>query len=247
MGEHMKRLCFLVLVAVAMAGFAQGPWAKKDWKEWSKEDCKKILEGSPWASRWNQSIPKVANFATRTSGTEGVGSESELNVSYVVQFRSALPVRQAVVRQTLIANKFDRLEPPEQQSMLKQTEGFLNRSYDDVIVVHVIYGSNVTEYNRDLVAFWQTHYPEGTVPQEAMLHASRGQRVAPVRLISPKGGAQEFELVFPRLVDGKPLLQPGDKLISVEFSTPPVGALGSSRVFVEFKVDKMMLNGQLAY
>jgi hypothetical protein len=235
------------MIVLATASFAQGPWAKKDWKQWSKEDCRKVLEDSPWAQRWDHSDNKMANFATRTRGTSGVGSESELTVFYVVQFRSARPVREAVVRQVLIANQYDLLDPEKKESMRKQTDGFLNRSYDDVIVVHVTYGSNVPEYNRDLATFWQTRYSEGTVPQEAFLNGSRGQKITPVRMVSPKGGAQEFELIFPRMVEGKPLLEPGDKTISVEFISPPIGDVSSSRVFVEFKVDKMALNGQLIY
>src|SRR5215472_16656971 len=69
MGAHMRVILrFLVASALAMASFAQGPWVKKDWKQWSKDDCKKILEDSPWAQRWTQSEAKVANFATRTRG-----------------------------------------------------------------------------------------------------------------------------------------------------------------------------------
>jgi hypothetical protein len=68
------------------------------------------------------------------------------------------------------------------------------------------------------------------------------------------------------VVDGKPLLEPGDKTLGVEFVSPAVGPqdqttaqsavrpgaqqqtrVDSSRVFMEFKVDKMMLNGQLIY
>ncbi len=233
--------------ALAVPGQAQGPWTKKEWKQWSKDDCRRILENSPWAQRWTQSNAKMANFATRTAGTQDVGSESQLAVYYIVQFRSAVPIRQAVVRQALIDNRYDELNPKQKESLENQTAGFLNRNYDDVIVVHVLYGSNVQEYNRDLAAFWQTHYPEGTVPQEAFLDGPKGQKVTPTRLISPRGGAQEFELIFPRTLDGKPLLEPADNSIRVEFTSPTVGQVSSSRVFVEFKVAKMMYNGQLAY
>ena len=234
-------------LTIAGVSFAQGPWGKKDWKQWSKDDCKKVLEDSPWARHWSQSDVKMANFATRTSGTQGVGSEAELAISYVVQFRSARPIREAVVRQMLIQNQYDRLDAKQKEAMEKQAEGFLNRDYADVIVVHVVYGSNVQEYNRDLAAFWQTHYPEGTVPLDVFLDGSRRQKVPPLRLISPKGGAQEFELIFPRTVDGKPLLEPGDKSVAVEFASPAIGQVDSFRVFVEFKADKMILDGQLVY
>jgi len=82
---------------------------------------------------------------------------------------------------------------------------------------------------------------------DAFLDGSRGQKVPPLRLISPKGGAQEFELIFPRTVDGKPLLEPGDKTVAVEFVSPAIGQVDSFRVFVEFKADKMILDGQLVY
>ena len=243
----MRKFWISVFAALAIAGYAQGPWTKKDWKQWSKEDCRKLLEDSPWAQSWNQSSVKMANFATGTAGAQGVGSERELNLSYVVQLRSALPVREAVVRQALIASKYDRMEPAQKAALLKQTESYLNRNYDDVIVVHVVYGSNVPEYNRDLAAFWQGHYAEGAVPQDALLHGSRGEKAAPVKLISPKGGAQEFELIFPRIVEGKPLLEPGENTMSLEFVAPRIGSVDSSRLFVEFKADKMLFNGQLVY
>jgi hypothetical protein len=131
----------------------------------------------------------MANFATRTRGTQGTGWEEELAVFYNVQFRSALPIREAAVRQLLIQNRYDQMEAPQKEAMEKQVKGFLDRDYGDVIVVHVVYGSNIQEYNRDLAAFWQTHYSEGTVPSEAFLNGSRGQKLVPRCLISPKGGA----------------------------------------------------------
>lgn len=245
-------LRFLLVIGLASASFAQGPWAKKDWQQWSKDDCKKVLEDSPWAQKWIQQNDKMANFATRTQGTSGVGSESQLSVFYTVQFRSARPVREAVVRQVLIDNKYDGLDAGKKEAMRKQTDPFLNRTYDDVIVVHVTYGSNVQEFNRDLATFWQTHYSEGTVPLEAFLDGPKGQKVAPVKMISPKGGAQEFELIFPRVVEGKPLVEPGDKTLAVEFISPAVGpstanGVPSSRVFIQFKLDKMAMDGQLIY
>jgi len=151
------------------------------------------------------------------------------------------------VRQAWIANRYDKMEPKKQEAMQKEVEGFLNRNYDDVIAVHVSYRSNVREYNRDLAIFWQTHWPEGSVPQQAFLTGPKGQKVTPIRLISSTVGAQEFELIFPRVVEGEPLLEPGDKGFAVEFVSPAVGQVDSSRVFVEFKADKMVLNGKIAY
>src|SRR5438445_4992472 len=149
-GSMRFRWMALLAAGLTISGvsFAQGPWGKKDWRQWSKDDCKKVLEDSPWARHWTQSDVKMANFATRTSGTQGVGSEAELAISYVVQFRSARPIREAVVRQMLIQNQYDRLDAKQKEAMEKQVEGFLNRNKAAVIVFTVCTVSNGKKYNH---------------------------------------------------------------------------------------------------
>ncbi len=266
-------LTFIAILIFSVLSYAQGPWAKKDWKQWSKDDCKKVLEDSPWSYKWIESTPKTANFATPSQGTGGVGSDSDVAAYYIVQIRSARPVRAAVVRQMLIQNNYDKSEDNVKKNMDAQTQGYLDRSYEDVIVVHVVYGSENADYNRSLAAFWQNHFPEGYIPVDTLFHGSNGQKISPTKIISPKNGAQEFEFVFPRSVDGKPLIEADAKTIGIEFDTPgsnstgsaahvaigtsqntsvggvrtSVGGVKGGRVFVEFKVDKMKMDGKLIY
>jgi|GEM_PF-4826664 len=215
---------FIAIIGLACSLFAQGPWAKKDWKQWSKEECKKVMEDSPWAYTYKeeqaQSSQGAGGLLSTSSGTR---ADATIETHYTVQFRSALPIRQAFVRQMLIDNKFDKSEEPVKQGLLKQTQPFLDRVYDDSIVVHVIYGSNVDQYVPEMMTYWQTHFPSGTVPQDAFLNTPSFKKIAPIKFISPRGSAPEFELIFPRMVDGKPVIGPNDKLVSVEFVTPSVG------------------------
>jgi len=255
-----NRTLLLIIFSLSCALFAQTQWAKKDWKKWSEDECKILLEDSPWASTFKESNAQVNNLGNRNNS--GTRTDARIETSYTVQLRSALPIRQAVARQILIQNKYDKASDEQKKSLLEKTLPFLDRSYEDVIVVHVVYGSNVAQYENEMMVYWQTHFPIGTVPQDAFLNTPSAKKIAPIRFISPRGAAHEFELIFPRTVNGEPVIEPHDKTISVEFVTPSVGTAatlthgnvtessgGSAgrRAYVEFNVDKMKVNGKLAY
>ncbi len=256
-----RRMAIVALAALAVAGVARAEdfWVKKEWKSWSANECKKLLEDSPWARKWGRSEVREVPFGRPTSGT---GRESEPEIHYVVQLRSALPVRQAVVRMAQIDTKYDQLNPQQKKQFDDNAARYLGQSYD-TIVVHVLYGSNVQLYEREMARVWQG-YPEGTVPQDATLINARGQRVPAMRLVSKPGGAYEFELIFPRLVNNVPFVQPDDKSVSVEFSHPDLTStrpssteasmqggtgeiLKSVRIYLEFKLEKMQFGGAPAF
>jgi hypothetical protein len=125
-------------------------------------------------------------------------------------------------------------------------EGFLNRKFDDVIVVHVLYGSNVTTYAQEMARIWQG-YPSGTVPLQADLITSKGVHVQPIKYIPAPGGAREFELIYPRVVNGEPIITKDVKSIGIEFPHPNVSPEGAARVYGEFKIEKMTVNGEILY
>jgi len=78
-----------------------------------------------------------------------IGRASSTQISYVVQLRSALPLRQAVVRQELIRANVDSKPADLQKQMEAQAQRFVEAPMDGVLD-HVIYGSNVQNYDREL-------------------------------------------------------------------------------------------------
>jgi len=235
-------LALLALGVCAAAAFAQGFWDKKEWRSWSKEECKKMQEDSPWAQKWYRAHVAQDRFGQPTKGDT---RETEQFIFYVIQLRSALPVRQAFIRDILIRN-YDKMGAEQKKSFDASAEAFLARKYDDVIVVHVLYGSNIQNDEREMMKFWQS-YPEGTVPMEAFLSTSTGKRVAPLKYVSAKGAGLEFELIFPRLQNGEPIITPDVKSISVEFQHPNIGPEGTARVYQDFKIEKMTVSGTVLY
>jgi hypothetical protein len=218
-------------------------WKEKEWREWSKDETTKMLEDSPWAKKWTQGQVGEVPFGQPSMGT---GREVRPNLYYIVQFRSARPIREAVLRQVQLGSQFKKMSDLEKKRFEEQAEEYRSRSYDEVILIHVIYGSNVQIYERDMARFWQG-FPTGTVPMSANLISSRGTKVGCVRLVSPPGSAYEFELVFPRLIGGEPWITSEDKRLRVEFLHPNVGGMRSERVFVEFNLEKMAVDGKAEY
>jgi hypothetical protein len=74
---------------------------------------------------------------------------------------------------------------------------------------------------------------------------SRGAKVEPVRYVPGGGTRPEFDLYFPRQINGQPVLLPEDKNVSVELMHPTIGTLPSQRIFVEFRTAKMSVGGPI--
>ena len=117
-----RRYAAAILSIFILAAFAVSAgdfWVSKDWKQWSKDDCEKLLGDSPWAHIWRRGD---------AAGDQPV---------FAFQLRSALPIRQAIVRQLQFAQKYDKLSDTQRSEFDTQANQILNRSYDDAILVHV--------------------------------------------------------------------------------------------------------------
>jgi hypothetical protein len=223
----MRRHVCVVLAMLTFAVFtarAGDGWADKDWKQWSKDEVKVVLHDSPWSKKWakGQVNTSAAVPGVSGAGKEGAAGENAPEIDYYLQIRSAMPVREAVVRDAQLQSGYDSMAEPQKNAFDAQSAQFLNRVYGDVIVVHVLYSSNVQAFERQLAEHWQSIRPDA-IPDEIFLITERGDRVAPVRFTSPRGGAYEFDMAFPRAVNGEAVIHEGDKIFQIEFHNPAVG------------------------
>jgi hypothetical protein len=251
-----------IFVLAAASAMAEDFWVKKDWKQWSKDDCEKLLQDSPWAKKWGQShVTDIKMAGVTASDSEGA-SEKAPEMHYYIQLRSSLPVREAVVRLSQIQNKYDKMAAEQKKDFDARTESLLSRSYDDAILVHVEYGSNVQSFERAMAAYWK-NFPADSPPSDLFLMNERGDRLPPAQFSSPQNASYAFDLVFRRLKNGEPVIHDGDKVLSLQFTHPKIGGqvpatgpdraspsadvFGEERVLVQFKLDKMMINGKASY
>jgi hypothetical protein len=241
-----KMLClslpFLFLVTIFAADF----WEKKEYKEWTQKECAKVLEDSPWARSLTLTSVQIMDNDSNKTSTDG----SQPFIKYQMQFRSALPIRQAVVRQNQIASKYDTLPPEQKQSFDKQAEALLSGFPEDKVVVYVRYQANDSNRDREMASWWQS---KSTELLKTQVYLSSNKTKVPIaQFVAGQGGDRWFQFIFPKEVDGKPVITPQDKSIKLEFEYPadfknPDMKFGSGQAFQEFKVEKMIFAGNIAY
>ena len=236
----------ILFISSVSTAFGADFWETKEYTKWSSKECGKMLENSPWAKDFSL----VAAGLQRSAGASDDGQQ--FYIKYQLQFRSALPVRQALVRQMQIAQKYDSLSPEQKQQFDKSAESFLSSNFPDAVILYVTYDTNSQSIARELDRHWQSRTAD-LLRNTVFLRNSRGQQVALAQFAVSQGSERSFQFIFPRKVDGEPFLKADDKSLQLEFSYPVVsapgggGSLGDGRAFVEFKPQKMIFKGDLVY
>ena len=192
------------------------------------------MADSPWAREFK--IEKTTVELLQETSPVDRSREEEPWIRYRIQFRSALPIRQAVARLSAIDTKYDGYSDEQKRDFDAKAEKYISTAFPDAILVHVSYESN----------YWHNLTP-GQMQSTAFLMNSRGAKVELQRYVPGGGTRPEFDLYFPRQVNGQPVLLPEDKHVSVELMHPTIGSLPSQRIFLEFRTSKMSVGGQLIY
>lgn len=234
-------------VAVLTAG-AEDFWVKKDWKTWTAADCKKLLESSPWAQHKN--VENETNVTHLPSaGAQGTGAapgqadtaqnKDTGEVSYIVVMLSATPIREALIRQAQIDRNYDKMSDADKKTFDAEMDK-LHKYNDDTIAVRVKYSGNREPLGADLAKSWQS-LPADTVPADVVLISSNGTKVTPLTFVAGANNKNEFDLTFPRSA-----FMDGIKSFKLQIPHPALGDFGASKIFVDFKADKMSFDGKLA-
>ena len=154
---------------------------------------------------------------------------------------SALAVRQAYVRWLEIRNNYDSMSPQGKQELDSKVNGLLNADVSQEVVIAVSFQSNMPETMRDIQRFFDTATAP-TLSQSAYLYTPRG-RVDLLKYFPAGGEATGARFIFPRVLNGQPPLQPGDKQMRFEVYVPPI----NNTVRVGFDPRKMVFQGKLDY
>lgn len=262
----MRRYLAVILIVLGLAVLgvrAEDFWVKQEWKNWSKDDCKRMLQSSPWTVKWAQAepAPSPQNAEVSPGTTSMPRMPHYVDVHYYIQDRSSTPVREACVRQLQFDNNYEKMDDAHKKVFDAQAESFLGRTFDDVILIHVDYGSGGA-FQEQLQGYWK-NVSEDNIRLKVALINQRGDRIPPARFDSQKNADRSFELYFPRMKNGEPIIQENDKSFSIEFRNPAVGSQDSGgqpgtaianmsnptgeRVLAEFKLETMIWKGKPSF
>jgi hypothetical protein len=177
-------------------------------------------------------------------GLATVTPDREVNprLEYVAQLWSALPIRQAAVRRAQLDAAAQKFSAKQRQADEERQANILAADYPDGIVVRVEYSTNVPSYEQEFARYWQNRAAD-LWKQDTFL-VTAGGRYAPREVGVAGGAGGEFKLVFPRQVNGEPVISLTDKSFSLEFQSPAIQQLPSERVLLEFKLKDMILHGR---
>ena len=260
------RSLLAVFALVALAAAQSGEfWQKKEYRQWSEKECRKLLEDSPWAGRHtltqilieplqrpgidrqepNPASPDVRIPNPGRSDDTGRAREARPEITYQAQFRSALPIRQAQVRLEQIRVNYDQLRPELKRVADQRAESFLGVRFPETVVVRVSYSSNVQLADRELARHWQTQTTD--ILKNFVFLIGGGEKVPLLRYWVAEGAGREFQLTFPREYKGRPLVTSNDKMLQLEFPHPSIRGQAGSLVLIPFQIDKMLIDGVAVY
>jgi hypothetical protein len=207
-------------------------------QQWAQSAVSKMLSNSPWAQQWG------TGEAFQTMGQDSsqtVQGQTEAQNTFTVRLFSSLAIRQAFVRATEITNGYDSMPPDGKKDFDSKVNGLLSADVSQEVVLAVTFKSNMPETTRDIQRFFGTA-TAATLNQSAYLYGPRG-RIDLLKYFPPSNEVSFARFIFPRMVNGQPLLQPGDKQLRFEVYIPPIDQV----LKVGFDPRKMMFQGKLDY
>jgi hypothetical protein len=221
----------MVWLGGAVISHAQQDWEKMPYWRWGKDEVKAVLEASPW-SRLDEQDTSIAPMMM------GINSP-KFSSRMLVLLRSALPVRQALLRERQLASKYDTLGAAERADFDVKNKALLDcpacaKHY--VISIKCPFADCYT----------------GTFIEERKkffyLVNDKGERRAlagVTQLPGNEGGAVFF---FPRANDkGEPLLTPDSKELTFHFVIRSIVGLDTVSEKYKFDVTKMVRGGEVVF
>lgn len=205
-----------------------------DYRTWTLEEAQAVLNESPWAAQYT--IARVIG---------GVGSglygEKEIYDRFFVRFLSARPVRQAYARVEQIRRGYDDvLNAEERRSLDQELDQKVEKDFRDRILVALTLRSNDSETEQQ---FWNTlqNQTRETLKNRVHLSSRRFPKVEIAAYYPPQEPAVGAVFVFPREIEGIPLVSEKDSSIVVEIDLPG----GVPKLRLGFRVSEMTVNGAI--
>lgn len=228
------RCIFVVFLAAlpALAALRDQSPLKRDFRSWTRNEAVWMLNESPWARR--------ETFTRLIGGIgSGVRGEKEILSTYFVRFLSARPIREAFVRIQQIQSGYSQMEAGQKRRFDRLTKAGLSLDVSSWIVVAVAFRSNDSDQEIRFRRSMQAQTLE-TLKNTTSLSTRRFPELQPVAYFPPREDSVGAKFVFPRQLDGSPVVSPQDDEITFEMRAP----VATSQLRSTFQVQEMRIEGE---
>lgn len=255
---YLRRCSVWVAVMGGLLGVvcAQNELPKQPFSHWSKSEVEAVLNNSPWARqqelriKFDKETQKAAGSYSGVSGATAAQSEMEVTRQAPVDFiftlrlRSALPVRQALVRLKALENNVEKMSDQQRVAYETQVKGLLECPACAGNYVVTLSSKSKDSPGADAVYATFKGGRLADLQRYVYLANERGERRALIHFVAPRAPGDEAVFFFPRTDEkGAPLLTTDNKELLINLTDNQVNAI------TNFKLDvtKLLLNGKVEF
>ena len=230
------------------------------YKKWSKKDVERMLNASPWVSVQEVRIRKEGQ-ARRIAGGTGEGgapsftkdetnsvasggSDIPIDFIFTLRMRSAIPIREAIVRQKQLDAKYDSMDEKQKSAFDASVKGLLECPACAGNYVLTLSSKSKNSPGADAVYSTFKGARLEDIKRYIYLANERGERRELAYFVAPKAPGEEAIFFFSRLDDkGNPLFGVDSKEVIVNLTNNQVNLATSFR----FDLTKLGSAGQVLF
>jgi hypothetical protein len=235
---------------------AQSELPKQPFSRWTKSEAEAVLNNSPWAKqrelriKFDKESQKAAGSYSGISGAAAAQSQTEVTSQmpvdfvFTVRLRSALPVRQALVRLKALETNIEKLTDQQRSAYETQIKGLLE--CPACAGNYVITLSSKSKDSPGADAVYTTFMGGRLADMQRYVYLAneRGDRRGLIHFVPPRAPGDEAVFFFPRTDDkGAPLLTVDNKELLINLTDNQANAI------TNFKIDvtKLLMNGKVEF
>lgn len=223
-------ICTALVLAAAAAVHAQKDWEKVPYTEWTKSQVSALLSDSAWV--------KTIDFQQEGVNTQQLGMLTAPPVKSKITLRSALPIRQALMRKRQLESKYDSMKDAERSAFDTKNKALLDCPACKAYYVVTVESRGLAMENKNYVADRK---------DRVYLSNDTGDKRVLAEFAVLSQNESELVFYFPRANDkGEPLVTTTTKKLTFNFELR--GLDGKSRFPFEkfsFSVADMVRDGEL--
>jgi len=206
----------------------------EDYHQWTLTKAVEVLNDSPWA--------RHETFTRIVGGVgSGISGEKEIYNTFYVRFLSARPIREAYARIQQIRHGYDDMSSEEKLRFDQAQLPKLDIDVEDWIVVCLSFRSNDPNEESSVRRFLHSETVR-TLKTKAFLSTPESPQVEIAAYFPPIEESVGAKFVFPREINGKPVISKNGQRITFELLEVP-GA--QPRLRATFTVKAMLHDGNL--
>lgn len=250
-------MCLVVISGIMLAMIhAQEGLPKKPYTEWSREEATKVLNASSWAMqqevriKFDKEVQKAAGSYSGVSGTAAAQAQTEVTTQMPVDFiftlrlRSAVPVRQAIVRLKTLDTDFEKMTSEQMGAFDKLAKGLLECPACAGNYVVTLSSRSKNSPGADAVFTVLKGARMSDLQRYVFIANESGERRQLAHFVAPKAPGDEATFFFSRFDDkGEPLLRTDNKELMINLNDNKPNSISNFRIDVK----NIIVNGKIEF